>query len=88
MTDYEFTDAEQAAIEAAAHEQLSTVMVDRDAEEAAYGIAEMVRGPFQDAAFRQAEALLRGHGLDEAAAWMDYYASRPREGAEALEATR
>lgn len=43
MTDHEFTEAEQAAIEQAAAEHLGAFLTDRDAEEVAYCFAQAIR---------------------------------------------
>lgn len=49
--DYEFTPAEQAAIEAAAADHLSAFFTDNDAQDVAYGIAAAIRPALVAAAF-------------------------------------
>ena len=49
--DYEFTPAEQAAIEQAAVDHLSAFFTDNDAQDVAYGIAAAIRPAIVAAAF-------------------------------------
>jgi len=65
MSHHDFTEAEQAAIEQAAG-LLSAVMLDRDAEEAAYDIAAKLRGPIAAEAVARLGRDLMEEGIEYA----------------------